>query len=70
MQLNGDDRRTMKAGAAITPRGAIPVLSRWLGSLWVGYSILAGLAGIYWAWEGGSQMYPPLELILRLLPER
>lgn len=66
--MNGDNRQTMKPKDTLAPRGAIPILSRWLGSLWVGYSILAGLAGIYWAWERGSQRYPPLELILRLLP--
>jgi hypothetical protein len=58
----------MKAGDIMTPKGIIPVLSHWLGSFWVGYSLFAGLAGIYWTWESRSQHSAPLELIIQLLP--
>ena len=50
----------------ISPKGTIPVLSRWLGSLWVLYFVLAGIYAIYLAWQNEVLPHHPLEFVYKV----
>ncbi|KAF0107938.1 MAG: hypothetical protein FD146_1236 [Anaerolineaceae bacterium] len=52
----------------ITPKGLVPNLCRWVGTIWVWFSMLAGLVSLYRVWEWGSQRYIIPQIFIRALP--